>query len=70
MKARTPARSNTIEFGTPGTVIGGPGFGGVVLTSTGSSEMVVPRGGENELPAYATVVSGLLPFTKMLNKLL
>jgi hypothetical protein len=38
--------------------------------SIGIRGIVFPVGGENELAAYTTVLVGLSPFTKTLNRLL
>jgi protein-L-isoaspartate O-methyltransferase len=70
MKARTPAWSNTIEFGTPGRLIAVPTTGGVLLMSMGTIVLEVPAGGGNELVAYTVVVIGLFPFTVMPKRLL
>src|ERR1043165_642591 len=68
--ARAPARSNTMELGTPGRLMAVPTAGGVLLISIGISVFAVPGGEANELPAYTVVVLGLDPFTETLNRLL
>src|SRR5689334_1697063 len=70
IKARTPAWSNTMEFGTPGRLIAVPATGGVLLMSMGMMVLEVPAGGVNELAAYTVVVIGLFPFTVMPKRLL
>src|SRR5438270_9306177 len=51
IKARAPARSNRIEFGTPGSGRAAPATGGVLLISIGTSGMMVPVGTGKELAA-------------------
>src|SRR5579864_7691313 len=68
INARAPARSNTIELGTPGRLMAVPTAGGVLLISIGINALAVPGGDANELPAYTVVVLGLVPLTETLNR--
>ena len=70
INARAPARSNTMELGTPGRLMAVPTAGGVLLISIGINVFAVPGGEANELPAYTVVVLGLDPLTETLNRLL